>query len=431
MQSIEFTRQGLEEKLEALFRDRFLCNPELKHYPSPIEKETRCKGEMKNMLKLPLTDVNLVFLAGGTCRIPFVQKWIKGRFPNAEIIIEKELEVITVTGAALHALQVLNGEVKPYIKVIKNQHNVPVINIELSDDEVDESTNNSTYVHSNEEITKPVQHLNDVSDLNIEQSQKKPTELNPDFTDTFHPEKIITPNQLQHCEGKPLACSILYSFYNIKTGFYNMETKEESDFVRSKSKSLCRTLDELIEEHKKDIAIIIAAPDPHSHSNNAVSFKKSEFKHYGKLVHFAKKEEFDFNYYLSKRVNYSYGEHIIWFGKKWITLHKYISVIKGVVIWKEMKRKENKFGKHIDFNNCGTVFHLQMNKVHAVFDDTPENITIEYGSELQKHCFKSINFISDEITKPVINALLLARYLLHDPEVSFLVKINHSQKGSF
>ena len=33
----------------------------------------------------------------------------------------EELEVITATGAALHALQVLNGEVEPYIKVSQEE----------------------------------------------------------------------------------------------------------------------------------------------------------------------------------------------------------------------------------------------------------------------------------------------------------------------
>ena len=45
---------------------------------------------------------------------------MKEMFPNANLIIDGELEIITATGAAIHALQVLNGEVQPYIKLIEN-----------------------------------------------------------------------------------------------------------------------------------------------------------------------------------------------------------------------------------------------------------------------------------------------------------------------
>ena len=59
-------------------------------------------------------------MAGGTCRIPFVQKRIQEMFLNAELIMDGELEIITATGAAVHALQVLYKEVEPYIKIIKH-----------------------------------------------------------------------------------------------------------------------------------------------------------------------------------------------------------------------------------------------------------------------------------------------------------------------
>ena len=41
-------------------------------------------------------------------------------FLNAELIMDGELEIITATGAAVHALQVLYKEVEPYIKIIKH-----------------------------------------------------------------------------------------------------------------------------------------------------------------------------------------------------------------------------------------------------------------------------------------------------------------------
>ena len=70
----------------------------------------------------PFADVDIVFLAGGTCRIPYVKRWVKEIFPNAEIVIDGELEIITATGATIHALQVLSGEVEPYIRNIKEEN---------------------------------------------------------------------------------------------------------------------------------------------------------------------------------------------------------------------------------------------------------------------------------------------------------------------
>ena len=69
----------------------------------------------------PIENVDIVFLAGGTCRIPSIQTKIKQLFPNARMIIDGELEIITATGAALHALQVLNGEVEPYVSYNKDR----------------------------------------------------------------------------------------------------------------------------------------------------------------------------------------------------------------------------------------------------------------------------------------------------------------------
>ena len=34
-----------------------------------------------------------------------------------------ELEIITATGAALHALQVLSAEVEPYVEIEQQKHN--------------------------------------------------------------------------------------------------------------------------------------------------------------------------------------------------------------------------------------------------------------------------------------------------------------------
>ena len=65
--------------------------------------------------------MDIVFLAGGTCRIPLIQRWIKETFPKADVRIEEQLETITATGAAIHALQILSGEVEPCIKIISSE----------------------------------------------------------------------------------------------------------------------------------------------------------------------------------------------------------------------------------------------------------------------------------------------------------------------
>uniref|UniRef100_A0AC34RDX4 Heat shock protein 70 n=1 Tax=Panagrolaimus sp. JU765 TaxID=591449 RepID=A0AC34RDX4_9BILA len=59
-------------------------------------------------------DFDIVFLAGGTNRIPILQEIVKKKFPKAKIIIDGQVEIITATGAAIHGLQILNGEIEPF-----------------------------------------------------------------------------------------------------------------------------------------------------------------------------------------------------------------------------------------------------------------------------------------------------------------------------
>ena len=74
----------------------------------PTQSELRYKSKVEEVLCPPFVDIDIVFLAGGTCKIPFVQGWIRKQFPNAKMVIDEQLETITATGAAVHALQVLN-----------------------------------------------------------------------------------------------------------------------------------------------------------------------------------------------------------------------------------------------------------------------------------------------------------------------------------
>ena len=120
----KYSRKELENKLQIHFGDKISSYTAFKQHPLPNKREYRIRREENfNIEYSQFNDVDIVFLAGGTCRIPFVQKWIKEQFPNAEMIMGGELEIITATGAAIHALQVLSGEVEPYIKIIQDKNN--------------------------------------------------------------------------------------------------------------------------------------------------------------------------------------------------------------------------------------------------------------------------------------------------------------------
>uniref|UniRef100_A0AC34RL32 Actin-like ATPase domain-containing protein n=1 Tax=Panagrolaimus sp. JU765 TaxID=591449 RepID=A0AC34RL32_9BILA len=56
---------------------------------------------------------DVIFLAGGTNRIPILQEIVKKEFPNGKIIMDGQVEIITATGAAIHGLQLLNGDCVP------------------------------------------------------------------------------------------------------------------------------------------------------------------------------------------------------------------------------------------------------------------------------------------------------------------------------
>ena len=95
----------------------------------------------------------IVFLGGGTCRIPFIQQWIKDHFPRAKVIIDGQLEIITATGAAIHALQICSGEVEPYIKFIEEESSGSNRDSKQSDKEFFEETNASTdHLHSDKKL---------------------------------------------------------------------------------------------------------------------------------------------------------------------------------------------------------------------------------------------------------------------------------------
>ena len=115
---VTFTRKWFEAKLTAHFDETFLWYNTFNPHSNPNQKGDRRKrqGEFE-VRRCQLNDVGVVFIAGGTCRIPFVKKWIEHQFPKAKCIMDGQCEIITATGAAIHALQVLNNEVEPYISL--------------------------------------------------------------------------------------------------------------------------------------------------------------------------------------------------------------------------------------------------------------------------------------------------------------------------
>ena len=119
--TVDFTRIWFEEKLKKVFDFYFFSYIKFKEYPFPIQREYRHETAREKELKPPINNIDIVFLAGGTCRIPFIKGWITDQFPNAEVI-DGELEVITAKGAAIHALQVLSGEIEPYIKLCEHEN---------------------------------------------------------------------------------------------------------------------------------------------------------------------------------------------------------------------------------------------------------------------------------------------------------------------
>ena len=121
---VEFTKEWFEKELRKYFYANKLMCKKYDVYPISYYKDHRHRIPSKAKdINPPFDNVNIVFLAGGTCRIPFVQKWVGDQFPKAKVIIDGELEIITATGAVIHALQVLNGEIEPYFKPIGHLNN--------------------------------------------------------------------------------------------------------------------------------------------------------------------------------------------------------------------------------------------------------------------------------------------------------------------
>ena len=65
-----------------------------------------------------MNQINVVFLSGGTCEIPFIQEKIRSMFPETRLIIDGELATITAKGATVHALQISSSETLPFVSFL-------------------------------------------------------------------------------------------------------------------------------------------------------------------------------------------------------------------------------------------------------------------------------------------------------------------------
>ena len=133
-ETILFAREWFEDKLKIHFDNEKLHCIKYQEYSHPSQRKNRRGIPSRSYICPPFNDVDIVFLAGGTCRIPFVQRWIKEQFPKAEIIIDGELEIITATGAVVHALQLLHEEIGPYVRTIT--YDIDQIEIKSEDQRV-------------------------------------------------------------------------------------------------------------------------------------------------------------------------------------------------------------------------------------------------------------------------------------------------------
>ena len=326
--TVKFTRKWLESELQAVF-DKYTNK-----YPQQSEK-----------IYSTLKDVDIVFLAGGTCRIPFFKNFIKQMSPKAELIIDGELEIITATGAAIHALQVLNKEIELYIL--------------------------------------PVQH--------------------------------------------PIACAIQKGYGIFKVNVYDVRPKEESIYSHYENKPIQKIVDELLKKYGNDIGkIVINADDLEP---DELEKLKENLKEHSNLFHIATKQKLDFQYYLELKVQYSVEDLVIRFDYWKYTLYECTEVGEGKVAWKLLDKREHEYRERIDFEHIERMFRVKMNQVHAVFEYSQERINSLYGSELNKYDFKSINFIN-EMNRWTNKAVLLARNLISDPEISLLVKTISYYEGS-
>lgn len=145
----QLTKSWFEERvLERLFRSQTNYYS-MKHLMNAIEDMNRFPKPSK------------VFLVGGSCRIPYIQNYFKSIFGEDKLIVPNNLQGITATGALIHGLQILNGEIDSLFKT--------KITEMVSPNKSDESSSKST----NEDCVCKMSIIENSEIMNLNICQKK------------------------------------------------------------------------------------------------------------------------------------------------------------------------------------------------------------------------------------------------------------------
>uniref|UniRef100_A0AC34PWK1 Heat shock protein 70 n=1 Tax=Panagrolaimus sp. JU765 TaxID=591449 RepID=A0AC34PWK1_9BILA len=144
-EDVSLTRSAFEEKvLDAI---------QYSYYNFYIIKTLADKKYSSNLSK--------VYLVGGTCRIPYIQNLFKEIFGENKVIIPNNLQEITATGALIHGLMILNGEIKPVLQRKGTKRHLD------GDDSVNEPMDN------NAGIDPPKKTGNEPSDVSVIENEKQ------------------------------------------------------------------------------------------------------------------------------------------------------------------------------------------------------------------------------------------------------------------
>ena len=221
-----------------------------------------------------------------------------------------------------------------------------------------------------------------------------------------------------------IACDIVKNPEGFDIEVYDVTTKKESIYSVPTMKSIHEIIEDLIKKYGKNLGAIVLAHDFNLMPNRSEYFKEKEFEKYNNLVHIATKEKLDFQYYFILNVKYFVGDLIIKFDYGWATLYKCKEVAQQRVTLVKQDKREHRLAKYEDFEYVARMFRIEINHVHAVFEDSQKNVYSLYGPELSKCNFKSINFARWAGKLTTNSALSFARYKISDPEVQLLVKID-------
>ena len=166
-------------------------------YSFPSQKNSRCQRKQKKCNPFSLVeDIDFVFLVCAIPKLSLIERLIKKTFPNSRIIRGEQSEIITSTGAAIHALQILNKEVEPYILPIRhpiacivikwpNEFKITIYDVRTKS--CDSFQSNIKPIH---EIADDliVKYGEDLGKILIKENDLEPDELESikEYSDVFH-----------------------------------------------------------------------------------------------------------------------------------------------------------------------------------------------------------------------------------------------------